>query len=98
MKTNDALRLALGGLGTFGSLLGQIGIKPLGTERLNAAVCQKIHSDPFALTNPICFCSRYRLSFVLSDKFRASPRPTAFYLVPRKRSTISGSIGSTASV
>ena len=29
---------------------------------------------------------------------RASPRPTAFYLVPRKRSTISGSIGSTASV
>jgi hypothetical protein len=32
------------------------------------------------------------------DKFRASPRPTAFYLVPRKRSTISGSIGSTASV
>jgi uncharacterized protein len=76
-----------------------VSAKPLGTERLNAAVCQKIHSDPFALTtNPICFCSRYRLSFVLSDNFRASPRPTAFYLVPRKRSTISGSIGSTASV
>jgi hypothetical protein len=31
-------------------------------------------------------------------KFRASPRPTTFYAVPRKRSTISGSIGSTASV
>src|SRR5271169_4855201 len=29
---------------------------------------------------------------------RASPRPTAFYLVPRKRSTISGNIGSTGSV
>src|SRR6476620_8673639 len=34
----------------------------------------------------------------VSDKFRASPRPTAFYAVPRERSTISGSIGSTASV
>ena len=30
--------------------------------------------------------------------FAGSPRPTAFYAVPRKRSTISGSIGSTASV
>ena len=38
------------------------------------------------------------LLFWVSDKFRASPRLTAFYFVPRKRSTISGSIGSTASV
>jgi hypothetical protein len=41
---------------------------------------------------------RHGWLFWVSDKFRASPRPTAFYAVPRKRSTISGSIGSTASV
>jgi hypothetical protein len=40
----------------------------------------------------------HRQLFWVSDKFRASPRLTAFYFVPRKRSTISGSIGSTASV
>jgi hypothetical protein len=30
------------------------------------------------------------------ERFAASPRPTPIYSVPRKRSTISGSIGSTA--
>src|SRR6516225_802239 len=38
------------------------------------------------------------LLFWVSDKFRASPRPTGFYLVARKRATISGSSGSTGMV